>query len=139
AAQRLWMIAGHTVAGSMKVVVGKGGMDTPHMAALIRYAVLNPYWYIPPDIVQHEVAPRVVSAGPQYLAGHDYEPVTSYDGSGVSVDAASVNWTAVRNGSAKIGIRQLPGPDNMMGRVMFMFPNRLGIYLHDTPARWVFD
>jgi L,D-transpeptidase YcbB len=136
--QRLWMIDGDRVAGSMKVVVGKAGMDTPQMAALIRYAVVNPYWYIPPDVVQHEVAAHVVAAGADYLTSHDYEPVTSYDGSGVSVDATAINWTAVRNGSAKVGIRQLPGPDNMMGRVMFMFPNRLGIYLHDTPVRWVF-
>ena len=27
----------------------------------------------------------------------------------------------------------------MMDRVMFMFPIRVGIYLHDTPARWVFQ
>jgi murein L,D-transpeptidase YcbB/YkuD len=139
AGQRLWMIDGDRVAGSMKVVVGKDGMDTPQMAALIRYAVVNPYWYIPPDIVQHEVAPRVVAAGAGYLASHEYEPVTSYDGSGESVDAAAVDWATVRNGSSKVGIRQLPGPENMMGRVMFMFPNRLGIYLHDTPVRWVFS
>jgi len=29
-------------------------------------------------------------------------------------------------------VRQLPGPDNAMGSVKFMFPNDLGIYLHDT-------
>ena len=35
-------------------------------------------------------------------------------------------------------VRQLPGPGNMMGAVKFMFPNRLGIYLHDTPMRDLF-
>ena len=32
----------------------------------------------------------------------------------------------------------LSGPGNMMGAVKFMFPNRLGIYLHDTPLRDLF-
>jgi murein L,D-transpeptidase YcbB/YkuD len=27
----------------------------------------------------------------------------------------------------------------MMGVVKFIFPNNLGIYLHDTPHRWGFD
>ena len=32
-------------------------------------------------------------------------------------------------------MRQLPGGSNAMGKVKFMFPNDLGIYLHDTPQR----
>ena len=35
-------------------------------------------------------------------------------------------------------MRQLPGGSNAMGRVKFMFPNDLGIYLHDTPQRDLF-
>ena len=33
---------------------------------------------------------------------------------------------------------QRPGGDNMMGRVKFMLPNDLGIYLHDTPDKAAF-
>jgi len=139
ATERLWMIDGNRVAGRMKVVVGRDGMRTPDMAALIRFAVVNPFWDIPPDLVRNEVAPRVKAAGLSYLEAHQYEPVTSYEESGVTVDPGSVDWHAVQQGAVKIGLRQLPGPSNMMGRVMFMFPNKLGIYLHDTPARWVFS
>jgi murein L,D-transpeptidase YcbB/YkuD len=135
--QRLWMIGGN--GGTMKVVVGKSGMDTPPMAGLIRFAVVNPYWDIPPDLVRDEVAPRVAAGGSTYLAARNYEAVTSYEDSGVPLESSTIDWEAVRSGSAKIGIRQLPGPDNMMGRVMFMFPNKFGIYLHDTPVRWVFS
>ena len=35
-------------------------------------------------------------------------------------------------------MRQAPGPNNALGRVKFMFPNRYNIYLHDTPARSLF-
>jgi murein L,D-transpeptidase YcbB/YkuD len=36
-------------------------------------------------------------------------------------------------------IRQRPGDDNALGAVKFMFPNAMNIYLHDTPARHLFQ
>ena len=36
-------------------------------------------------------------------------------------------------------MRQRPGPLNGMGEVKFMFPNDLGIYLHDTPGKALFQ
>ena len=33
----------------------------------------------------------------------------------------------------------MPGPNNAMGRVKFMFPNRHAIYLHDTPSKALFS
>jgi murein L,D-transpeptidase YcbB/YkuD len=35
-------------------------------------------------------------------------------------------------------IRQLPGKDNALGRVKFLFPNSFDIYLHDTPHKDLF-
>jgi murein L,D-transpeptidase YcbB/YkuD len=35
-------------------------------------------------------------------------------------------------------IVQRPGPDNALGTVKFMFPNKHAIYLHDTPSRHLF-
>ena len=34
-----------------------------------------------------------------------------------------------------MNLRQTPGAHNMMGRIKFMLPNDLGVYLHDTPLR----
>jgi murein L,D-transpeptidase YcbB/YkuD len=36
-------------------------------------------------------------------------------------------------------IRQLPGDDNSLGKVKFLFPNSFNIYFHDTPAKSLFD
>jgi murein L,D-transpeptidase YcbB/YkuD len=36
-------------------------------------------------------------------------------------------------------IRQDPGPDNLLGRLKFHLTNDFGIYLHDTPARSLFN
>jgi murein L,D-transpeptidase YcbB/YkuD len=51
------------------------------------------------------------------------------------LDPAAVDWDAVAEGRKPVRLRQRPGPGNIMGRVKFIFPNRLGVYLHDTPDR----
>lgn len=36
-------------------------------------------------------------------------------------------------------IREKPGKDNSLGLVKFLFPNQFNIYMHDTPAKSLFD
>ncbi len=36
-------------------------------------------------------------------------------------------------------VRQKPGPKNSLGLVKFLFPNSYNIYLHDTPAKSLFQ
>ena len=47
----------------------------------------------------------------------------------------TADWSAVAAGKVNVRVRQLPGPENAMGRMKFMFPNVQGIYLHDTPEK----
>ncbi|HEU5284965.1 MAG TPA: L,D-transpeptidase family protein, partial [Sphingomicrobium sp.] len=47
-------------------------------------------------------------------------------------------WEAVAAGTVQAHLRQLPGPENMMGAIKFGFNNDLGIYLHDTPHKNLF-
>ena len=35
--------------------------------------------------------------------------------------------------------RQDPGPHNSLGRIMFVFPNKFDVYMHDTPERGLFS
>jgi len=138
ATARLWMIENGRVAGTMKVVTGKAGMETPMMAALIRYAVLDPYWHLPPDLVRQRVAEHVLLDGPTWLRDQGLEAVSGYGPSATRLDPDAIDWVAVANGEGQVGLRQTPGPLNTMGAVKFMFPNELGIYLHDTPERRLF-
>ena len=132
---RLWAIDGNRVADSMKVIVGKPTSATPDMAALLRYAKLKPYWDVPPDLVQMRIARQVAQRGLGYLQQRRFVVVDRYGEAPKLLSPAAIDWRAVRSETQKIGIRQLPGADNMLGRVLFMFPNRMGIYLHDTPNR----
>lgn len=138
AGARLWMYENGQVRDEMRVVVGRRGMETPQMAALIRFAVLNPYWNIPKDLVRDQIAPRVLQDGLSYLNNRDFEVLSDFTPAAYAIDPSAVNWDAVASGERPLKLRQRPGADNMMGAVKFMFPNQLGIYLHDTPAKALF-
>jgi murein L,D-transpeptidase YcbB/YkuD len=101
------------VAFETRAVVGKQFHETPMFTGRMTYLVINPYWNVPVSITRAELLPKA-KADPTYLAKNHFE----YDGS---------------------SMRQLPGPWNSLGRFKFMFPNPHNIYLHDTPARALFN
>ena len=135
AAAQLTMVERGKPVDSMRVVVGKPIYPTPMIAALIRFTSLNPYWNVPPDLAAERIAPEVVRQGKVYLKLKGYQTLSSWDDDAAVVNPATVNWAAVAAGKQEVRIRQLPGPSNAMGKMKFMFPNALGIYLHDTPDK----
>ncbi|MEO6040896.1 MAG: L,D-transpeptidase family protein, partial [Croceibacterium sp.] len=139
AAARLYMVDNGVVKDSMKVVVGRTDNPTPMLAGMIRYAILNPYWNAPPDLAATRLAPHVVSEGVSYLKRARYEVLSDWGDHPKRVDPTTIDWQAVVDGKMPdIRMRQLPGPDNSMGKVKFMFPNDMGIYLHDTDDKSLF-
>ena len=139
AAQRLFMYDDGRPVDSMRVVVGKTKYPTPMMSALVRFAALNPYWYVPADLTAERIAPMVLREGQKYLDRQGYQVVSSFDGDPQIIDPATVDWQAVADGKQQILVRQLPGAWNSMGRIKFMFPNVAGVYLHDNPERELFE
>lgn len=137
ASARLWMIEDGRIAGFMRVIVGKRAMPTPAMAGMIRYAVLNPYWIVPPDLIR-ERARKVVRRGPGVLAAERLQVLSDWSPRARTLAPRQVEWRAVAAGRRYVALRQRPGPQNMMGRIKFMMPNDLGVYLHDTPLRHLF-
>lgn len=135
AAQRLYMYEDGKVVDWMRVVVGKPAQPTPMMAALIRYTAVNPYWNVPDDLVGERIAPNVVRQGLGYLREKGYVVLTDWGDNPKRIDPSTVDWKAVAAGTTQIRVRQNPGPANAMGRMKFMFPNREGVYLHDTPNK----
>ena len=138
AAQHLWMYQDGRPVDGMDVVVGKLSEPTPAMAGLIRFAVAHPYWNVPPDLVRDHIAPEVLRRGPAYLASRNMEALSGWTPDASVVDPAHVDWRAVASGAQVLRVRQRPGDQNMMGQVKFVFPNELGVYLHDTPLRQYF-
>ena len=135
AAQRLYMYDNGQLVDSMRVVVGKTKYPTPMMNAFIRAAALNPYWNVPPDLAAERIAPNVVKDGVGYLKAMGYQLLSDWGDSPTVVDPRTVDWKAVVDGRVEVRVRQLPGPQNALGKMKFVFPNEQGIFLHDTPDR----
>jgi murein L,D-transpeptidase YcbB/YkuD len=118
-----------------RAVVGRPYRRTPVFRAAMKYLVLNPTWTVPPTILREDVLPRVAK-DPAYLARHRMQVV---DDRGRPVDATAIDWSRHPAQPFPHHIVQDPGDDNSLGRIKFMFPNTHAVYLHDTPARALFD
>jgi murein L,D-transpeptidase YcbB/YkuD len=110
ASARLWLFDDGRPIDSMKVIVGKPGEQTPMLAGLVRTAVLNPYWNVPPDLVQRRVAPGVLKDGAAYLKAKRYEILSDWSDGAQPIDPRTVDWAAVAAGRKEVRVRQLPGP-----------------------------
>jgi murein L,D-transpeptidase YcbB/YkuD len=128
------LVKGGDLVWRSRVVVGREARQTPIFRGDLQYLVLNPTWTIPPTILRKDILPKV-KEDPDYLAR---EKITVLDRNGRAVDPATVNWRSYSRG-IPYTLRQEPGPENSLGRIKFMFPNEHSVYLHDTPARQLFE
>ena len=140
AEQRLHMFENGQDMGSMKVVVGdkdKLGLPTPIIASTMYYAIANPYWHVPPHLIR-KMAVNIAKGPDAYVKAHGYEVISDFSENPTILPASSVNWKAVAAGTDHVNLRQKPNGENSMGRMKFPFPNREGVYLHDTPKKEYF-
>lgn len=111
---RLDAVEDEQTALRMRIIVGKPYTRTPTFSSAINQVVFNPSWYVPRSIAVNEIGPRV-KQDPGYLVRQNFEVLPGG------------------------GYRQRPGPQNALGKIKFLFPNRFGVYLHDTPTRSLFS
>ena len=70
------------------------------------------------------------------MTEQNFEALSGWEDDAEPIDPATIDWEAERLG---FRIPAAPGPENALGLVKFMVPNRYGVYLHDSPARSLFD
>ncbi len=114
------------------VVVGKAARQTSIFKGNISQIILNPYWNIPKSIANNEILPKL-KRNRNYLSRNNMEVVSG----GKVINPNKINWR--KYSKIPYEIRQKPGNDNSLGKMKFMFPNSYSIYLHDTPAKELFD
>ncbi len=119
-----------------RVVVGKDQRETPIFRSKITYVVFNPTWTIPPGILVKDKLP-VLKRNPGALKAMN---IRVLDRSGREVNPYSVNWN--QYGPSRLPPYQFvqdPGPNNALGLVKVMFPNPYLVYLHDSPAKSLYE
>ena len=115
---KLHVNSGDQLLWSCNIVVGKPIHKTAIFSGDLKYVVFSPYWNVPRSIVVNELL-KDMKKEPNYLSKQNME-ITGY-----------------RDGIPEI--RQKPGPSNSLGQVKFLFPNNYNMYLHDTPAKSLFN
>lgn len=130
----VYLLEGTNESFVSRVVVGKPYTRTPVFNAMVRSVELNPPWHVPRSITGEILADALRSPG--YL---DREGMRIIDRSGRAVDPRSVDLSGYDAATLPYTFRQDPGPRNALGRIKFGMPNRYNVYLHDTPARELFE
>lgn len=127
--------AGGRIEAVHRIIVGKQLRRTPSFSASMRYIVVNPWWEVPRRLAVEDKLP-LFQREPEAVQRLGFQVL---DASNQIVDPAGIDWNAYTRRSFPFRLRQQPGPENALGKVKLMFPNRHDVYLHDTPGRTLFE
>lgn len=123
---------------SMKAIVGKFERQTPEINSRITHIVLHPYWNVPKMIAQKDIVPKVMN-DPTYLDKMQIKILDHQEDDAIEINSQEVDWEAAAMDGFPYHFRQDPGEHNALGLVKFEFQNSADIYLHDTPAKDLFN
>jgi|AntRauTorckE6833_2_1112554.scaffolds.fasta_scaffold00117_25 murein L,D-transpeptidase YcbB/YkuD len=122
----------------MDVIVGQEQRSTPVFSDKIRYLALNPYWNVPRSIAVKDKLP-LIKKDINYLKKNNYKVLIMNNGKLIEIDPETISWENLNRNNFNYYLRQEPGPNNALGQIKFMFPNKFSIYLHDTPSKELFS
>jgi L,D-transpeptidase YcbB len=118
------------------VIVGTPKDPTPEIQSVMRGFQTNPYWTVPQSISGEEYLP-MLRRDPNALAAAGFKIFENWSDD-TELDPNTVDWSEIHPKAFPYRIRQEPGASNALGYIFFPFPNRYGIYMHDTASRWLF-
>lgn len=122
---------------NMRAMVGTEDWRTPVFSAPMTSLVLNPEWIVPRSIATKEILP-LVQQNPGYFRQQNIKVFLRGTDRYTEVNPRSIKWGRVSAENFPYRFRQQPGTKNPLGRMKFLFPNQFSVYLHDTPATWLF-
>lgn len=122
----------------MRTINGTPDQATPSFTATLQSLIINPYWYVPKRIARVRLLPRAQD-NPDYLGARGFRVFDTRNGVWQELDPARLDWAWINDRDSGVRLRQEPGPDNLMGRLSFVFPNPFDVFLHDTPTRALFE
>lgn len=124
---------------SIKTIVGRPNHPTPIFSNEVKTIVLNPYWNLPKSIIQKEMIPKLLK-NKNAMKRQGIEIRDGWAKDAKLVNPRSIDWAAYKNAKhMPFRFAQVPGPKNALGKIKFLFPNKFAVYMHDTPAKSLFN
>jgi murein L,D-transpeptidase YcbB/YkuD len=137
AAFKTMLVKDREIVWETRAQVGRTYRKSPIFRADMTYVQFNPTWTIPPGIFRRDTLPKLKADAEAYLTEKNMKLVDN--ATGREVDPATIDWAAATPRNFRYQVVQRPGPDNALGMVKFIFPNRHYVFLHDTNHREHFD
>jgi murein L,D-transpeptidase YcbB/YkuD len=135
---KLRLMENARAAMDMRVIVGKEFNSTPIFSDTIEYLVFSPDWTVPNSIIENEIMPKLVKDS-GHLDKLGLQVYSSWnDKDTIPMDPHDVDWASIDPAKFPYRVVQKPGPKNPLGLVKFDMPNKMSIYLHDTPSDHLF-
>jgi murein L,D-transpeptidase YcbB/YkuD len=131
-AARIEAIEGGVAVSRHTAVVGKPDRPSPDINSKIIEINFNPYWTVPVSIVRRDLIPKM-QAEPDYLTSNR---IRIFDPHGNELTPSQINWYSQE--AVNYRFKQDPGDFNSLGTIRINFPNKDGVYMHDTPAKNLF-
>jgi L,D-transpeptidase YcbB len=136
---KLDVVENNRVVHSMRAIVGKRKRPTPVLSAMMIFLEINPYWNIPQKIARKDLLTKI-QKDPGYLLRRHIQVFSSWKEGAEVLDPLDIDWQSYsKKNFPPFHLRQQPVPFNALGRIKFIFPNHHSVYIHDTPAKSLFD
>jgi len=113
-------------------VAGKPDRPSPELNSKIVEINFNPYWTVPPSIVQKDLIPKMQDQ-PDYLTSNH---IRIFDARHRELEPSQINWYS--EDATHYSFKQDPGSHNSLGSIRINFPSAYGVYMHDTPLKNLF-
>jgi murein L,D-transpeptidase YcbB/YkuD len=114
-------------------VVGDVEHRSPEIEAKISAININPTWTLPTSIIKNEIIPKM-RQNANYLSK---AKIRILDGKGREIDPGRIDWSTEK--AASYTLRQDSGAGNSLGSIRIAMPNKLAVYMHDTPSKRLFS
>jgi len=114
-------------------IVGKLFRKTPSFRSELNQIVINPTWKVPHRIAAEDLLP-IIQEDPDYLIRQNYQVFNSWSDKARPLNIQKIDWKKLDKEHFPYRIEQKPGPQNLLGKFIFLLPNDYDIYLHDTPS-----
>ena len=116
-----------------RIIIGKPETQTPVFSDEMQFVIFHPDWGVPGSIKVTDLLPSLQAGDDSILQRRNMRLVSGNR----TVHPAEIDWT--RTDIRKLSVIQDPGPSNPLGQLKFMFPNKHDVYMHDTPAKQLFE
>jgi murein L,D-transpeptidase YcbB/YkuD len=120
-----------------KVIVGRKDRKTELFSTRLDSIVFNPTWNVPASIMRKDILPKAL-VNNDYFSQHHYEILQNWQSKKV-ISPNQIDWSAITVNNFPYKLRQKSGKKNALGLYKFNTPNEYAIYLHDTPAKYLFE